>query len=330
MVVYTIVNVAVFAVCITAMFRKKPTKAMSIDNTNGVREFFILLMIAHHVSQHIPDNGVWPLIFGSVGGLLTGIFFFLSGYGNYYSYCKRKNENRVKWIFQRITAIILPFEVIYPIFYFISGHTGLYIKGTLTLTFPEATNWFIKVMLGCYVIFFLIYFILPFRMTVKNAILLMSTAAAIIIFIFLKMDTFWWSSVLCFPLGVYYAHYKEKTDMLLDKWYIFATSFGLFAAAHVLNVKVSRYFEIAACVLAVIAFLCVNKKFTLNSKIFQLPGTFSYEIYLIHVGLLSSVYNVTKLSELQMLIIYCVTLLGGFILHSLVHIFSNYFIKKIN
>lgn len=198
----------------------------------------------------------------------------------------------------------------------------------LTLTFPGITNWFIKVMLGCYILFFIIYFILPYKTVFKNAILLITVVMTIIAFISLEMSSIWWSSVLLFPLGVYYAHYKEKLGKLLDKWYIFAAAFILFAAIHILTVKVSRYFEITSCVFAVTSFLCINKKITLNSKIFQFIGKFSYEIYLIHTGLLASVYNAESLRNLEVLIIYCVTLIGGYILHQLASKFLNWSIKR--
>lgn len=50
MVIYTIVNVSVFGICLAAMLKKNTDEAMSINNTNGMRGFFIMLMM---VPSHI-------------------------------------------------------------------------------------------------------------------------------------------------------------------------------------------------------------------------------------------------------------------------------------
>lgn len=85
--------------------------------TNNVRGVAILMIIlAHIVTENttaaIFRGGITRRIVSGFGGFGVGVFFFLSGYGNYLSVSESK---RLKWLLRRFGKLLLGFVICFSL-----------------------------------------------------------------------------------------------------------------------------------------------------------------------------------------------------------------------
>jgi len=186
------------------------------DRSYSLKGIVMILIICHHIYQRV-DFTQWPLgnFLSSFGYIGTGIFFFLSGFGLFMS-LKRKTSLTIEWLLKKMEKLIFPFVFIM----FIVGPLCLlikedytfdvFIKDFFTLTTPYTFAWFYKVIVGIYVVVFLI-----FRLNIDNykKVGILST----IVFIYyvlakLYLPGYWSSSVLNFPLGMIVGLFWNKIN----------------------------------------------------------------------------------------------------------------------
>ena len=83
------------------------------DSTDSLRGLAMLGIILHHIHNRL---GLCSPIISQVGYLATGLFFFISGYGNMLS-INKKNDINVKWFVRKLLKIYVPFFVAYWFYY---------------------------------------------------------------------------------------------------------------------------------------------------------------------------------------------------------------------
>lgn len=139
------------------------------------------------------------------GKFATGIFFFLSGYG--LSLSIRRNEIDKVYICRHIKNLLRPYLVFW-LFYILMGlyTEHLSLKEPFyffLLKIPNADSWFFRTILGIYVAYLtMARFFKPYAdigitvCIVAYAVVLMSSDAPF----------WWWNTILCFPVGILYAH----------------------------------------------------------------------------------------------------------------------------
>lgn len=145
------------------------------------------------------------------GGMGVGIFLFLSGYGLFFTLCKKTTIDK-QYVFSKFKRLFEPF-IIYWIVEIIV--LAIYDKDELTIhllkeiaTFsihPDVENWFFKVIVIVYFIT-LILFKWRIRNSIRITIIFILSFAYLVIMKKLGYGQWWYNNILAFPVGALVAY----------------------------------------------------------------------------------------------------------------------------
>ncbi len=292
------------------------------DSTIFIRGIATIFIVLHHTVQHTNANNGIVWYFRLIGYICVAIFFLLSGYGNTFSYRNNKST-KIGWLLKRILRICITFWFIWIIdliaILFINEDKFsiiILIKQALTLTLPYWINWYLKIQ----VIFYIAY-----KLFKKNndIVLLLLTIISVCIMYILRLESFWWNTMICFGLGSVFAERKEKIIINLkkNKYIKLILSLVAFVLLFILG---TRSFElqvissIAFCIFITILLFV----FKFKSKIINFIGNLSLEIYLWHGVLLKLLFkdskNIINLN-INLLLFFILSILLAFITNKIVN-----------
>ena len=213
-------------------------------DTYSLRGICMIMIITGHIylSAIAPGGcGIRPtalnlLSFGNWGYWGTGIFFFLSGFGMFFS-LQRHMPLKKDYLGKKLLKLIEPFllmwavNIVVFILFDPSQLTLHLLKEFLTLGIhPDIDAWFFKVILGLYLLIFFV-FKMPLGNNLKVAIVFVCVIAYFIIMQRLHFGSWWTDSILNFPLGMLIALNFER----IKKWPPFAIllpALAVFFGAH--------------------------------------------------------------------------------------------------
>lgn len=268
---------------------------LSRDNTIKVNGFFIILVFFSHFQQYIvisnPYDAIGYKIIGLIGQLMVTTFFFFSGYGIHES-VKKKGEQYINQFFNH------RFIPTYTNWFFaILAFLVLNIIMQNSMTIEQVllsfigwesignSNWYLFDIFVLY-----IFFMISFNLFKKDKMRIYGITFLTILFIIALSffrEGYWYNTLLCFPLGMFYSYYKEKIDQTImknnKKYFVyfvcilmlFCSSFLVYNVIHIemlLNI-VSCFF-----VLFISIFLM---KFELKSQILYWCGKNLFWIYIL-------------------------------------------------
>lgn len=266
------------------------------DSTVFVRGIAIMFVIFVHTMQHTNADDSMLNHLNQIGNLVVGTFFLLSGYGNTLSYKKNK-KHLEKWTLKRILRIYITFWVVWLIdlvaVMLINNDTyniTTLIKQAVTLTLPYWVNWYLKVQVISYVLFYIAY-----KLFKKNndIVLLILTIICTAVLCILKLDVHWWNTVICFGMGSILA---ERKDLILNKlknknkYILLVVSLIISVILFLLGTRyknITIISSVAFCVFITIMLLV----FKFRSTIVCTIGNISLEIYLWHLVLLKVLFR---------------------------------------
>lgn len=197
------------------------TDFCSKNNTYEVRGLCMLLILFHHIFVQMIQMGCsipYVGILLSPGGYLgTGLFFFMSGYGLYHSMAF-KEVLPTSYLWKRLFKMWSVFIVAYMLtaIPLMLNHEfgGGNLIDFLTLTIPHTTTWFFKVIVLTYIVTFLI-----FKLKISKGLKVGFVVFVSIIYYVISsrlLPDFWYTSVLCFPMGMIVALYKSSFNTKLQ------------------------------------------------------------------------------------------------------------------
>lgn len=297
------------------------------DNTLTIRGLAILCIIMHHTSQYFQVYGIVPTLFELTGFIFTGIFFALSGYGNYLSYEKNNDIGKritLKWIVKRILRLYISCFIaiiisnIAILIFKDLGHFSIneLIKDIFTLTLPIWINWYLKVQLFLYVAFFIVFRYVKHN---KNLIFSAVVLCFVILLYLMKFEVYWYNSCLCFCIGILFAKYK---DNYLNLSIIKKIAIILFVG---IGTGIALMYDggpssIFVCMGIVTIILLVDIITPIKSTIMCILGECSLEIYLFH-WIFICIFRVINFNEnIEILAILIISCIGSIILNKLVKV----------
>ncbi len=307
---------------------------LSVSQTNWLRGMsIIMIMLAHYYSLLGITNigSLWQL--GGIALLGVALFLFLSGYGAMYS--KINKSNYLKgYLPKRLFRLFIPFIVVFVLDVIVLFTTGQGLSWTYfakipILSLPGTLNWYLKVQLALYIVFYLM------AKLIKNSNYLIFS---IFMFCFIYMitghligiDCYWYESSYMFPLGMLFAKYKEGIFSFLNSRYIF-TAFSSVILLLLLYLPYYLYggpiFEIIAILGMVQFVICLCVKTQGSFKLTIWIGTISLELYLVHSAVLNSF--IVWLNYKENIFSFIIFILGSVLLSYLVNIASKAIQKRI-
>ena len=253
------------------------------ESTYDAKGLCMLLILFHHIYIKVAyDMGVSVpyigYILGPGGYLGTGLFFFLSGYGLYHSLSKQTHLS-ISYLHTRLMKMFC----VYVFAFVLSATLNCYtidcysLIDFFTLTIPGTTTWFFKVIV---VLHIMVYFIFKINVTRKNKVIIISIISLIYYVVAVRyLPDYWYTSVLCFPMGMIVALKKSwfTTYIQIINCFVFIVCLKLIHRMDMLFIT-----AITFC----FATLFVIRYIKINSKKLNFIGTNSLCFYLFQLALL--------------------------------------------
>lgn len=270
---------------------------LSFETTNAIKGVFISLVFIKHVIPYILksgyeyDNGLLTNFFvylnNYVGQWIVVMFLFYSGYGVMES-IKKKGGAYVKSIpRKRILSTLINFDVAVLIFAIIAliFHTDYplshYLFSLIGWKSIGNSNWYIFVILLCYLIAFL-SFRKEHNISGKSSIYCMLLLLVAILVLSMVKQSWWYDTMLCFGVGVLFSQYKNKAETFFKKYYwkILIALILLMLGIRAVQMLCLPVLSILNNVLFSILIVLLTMKIKVNNRILVWLGSNLFPLYI--------------------------------------------------
>ena len=204
------------------------------EQGNAIKGVFIMLVFIAHALTEIkhcgfgferPLDRAAQLFHLDMGQLIVAMFLFYSGYGVMTSLMTKGSGYLTTFPKKRILATLLNFDVAVCIFLVV----GLLLSrpvvwAKLPLSFIAwdnvgNSNWYIFVILCCYVLFYLVFLVAKNRYLPGALLVAALSLVLMLILRRVKEVPYWYSTVLVFPAGIFYALYAHPLEKMIQRYY---------------------------------------------------------------------------------------------------------------
>ena len=209
------------------------------EQCNAIKGISIYLVLTGHMLGYIANFRQWnPSLLPNrlfnfidvffIGQLMVVMFMFYTGFGMMESF-KKKGDNYIRsFPWNRILKVLLNFDVAVLAYLVLSlvigakvsvGKVSLALLGWASL---GNSNWYICVILLCYVLFWLSFH--P-RMPWKRQKAQLAVFSVLILLLAVWLSyaragkEWWWNKLLVVPFGVFVSMYREKLRVFTDRNY---------------------------------------------------------------------------------------------------------------
>lgn len=189
----------------------------------------------------------------------------------------------------------------------------------------DSYKWFVILILLEYLIFFFVF------KNIKNekfAILTITCMNILFILILYQKNVadYWYNSILCFCIGIFFAKYEEAIICCIEKYYYIITALfsGLFIFTFYLYSLTNFQSHIIVCICNIlfsISFILIMMNIFLTNKLFYNIGLFSYEAYLLQY--LWFLYIPKTNIVIYSVICIVGTLISGYLMQSVLNMLSH-------
>lgn len=257
--------------------------------TDTLRGIACILILLHHAETNLYSElpNIF-IVFIPLGAFGTAIFFYLSGYGNYYSLQKAdKQIGGGDWLKKKLGRLVISYVLVIFLYSIvlcitkdplISGENLLdYYISILKISIPPFTSWYIKIQLMVYVLHYIIYKVV----NEKNIgiLLLLLLCIYTVVMKISGFEDFWWTSALCYGIGNLIAERKKIVEKYFCKLTIMS---GLMVSSVLLYICSLIYHKgtLLMCIIGVLALTSFFSMFDIKGILLIKAGNVSYELYL--------------------------------------------------
>lgn len=312
-------------------------KYLAKNNTDVLKGLSVVVIIIHHLSLFLVDNGIFKTIFTRMGFLAVSIFLILSGYGLMFQFTRKKDGYFKGYFKNKILRLYLIFvfaNIIstLAINVFLNNEYSIMdvIESSLLMNFADGRAlWFVAVILYFYVVFYLSFKFLNDNM----AILIMfgSVGIWIMVNVFLHHGTWFYNTSICFPLGIIVAKYNEQIFRVFKKYYLLLLpiSVVLFLLSMFFYIKGKDNLQFIIPVIFIMLILLTLMKIELRSKSLIFMNSISFEFYLLQISILNLVFQrKNMMSSLYFFVAFAITVIMSKILNMFIAYLFSIKIKR--
>ncbi|MBE6587344.1 MAG: acyltransferase [Ruminococcaceae bacterium] len=269
-----------------------------ISQTTAVKGFFAAVIVMSHLLGYVtslahPTEEIYRTVINHIGQLMVAMFFFYSGYGVVVSY-QKKGDYYNTFLKNRLLKVLVHFDIAVLLFAImnlvlsISYDKAQYITCWVGWGSIGNSNWFIFDTL---VFYFIAFIAMTVREYTKTDMKIFASVVSVLCLFFWaimailygKAATWWYDTVLCFPVGIWYAVFKDKIDAFAKKWYFYLPTLALlslgFAFLYGRRFYVEYYSLLAPVFCLLLTWVTMKVKF--DNKILGWLGKHSFSIYII-------------------------------------------------
>lgn len=256
-----------------------------------------LVFLSHfkqYVSLSNPLDILYIYLQGYLGQFIVALFLFYSGYGLMYFIKSRGMSYIIKLPIKRIGKTLLHFDLavtIYLLIYiFRHGVSSFYkfIMGYIGWNGFGNSNWYIFIVIILWLITYLVFISVHTKKYLKQCHLItIITIMTAFILSFFK-EHWWYDTMLCFPLGMYYTLCKEKLEFWINniKNYInykyWGTLVFLIIGIYILGHQKNNFYLYELwMILFTICVIWITMKIKFTNPILHWMGSRLFEIYIL-------------------------------------------------
>ena len=264
------------------------------DQKNTVlwQGIFVILVFFRHLAEYLNDISMFDHAFflseKVIGQMMVGAFLFLSGFGIMQSFQTKPHYLDTFW--KRFLRVLIPFDAAvaiyliaglimgdsYPLHHILLSFIGFHSVGN--------SCWCIFAVLVAYVLFYLC-----FRFIKKTDCAIACFIASSIVYCVLigtVKEDFWYSTFLCFAVGIMYSRFKRRIDQkVMAPGRYLPIVLALFIFTAVFNV--ARYESVIFYIIAAILFCLCMMTLSMkvlpyeNNQVLRFLGQHTFGIYIL-------------------------------------------------
>lgn len=274
---------------------------ISKQQCNCIKGFFIVVVFCRHIAPYLEKAGydfsilgdsIFRSIDSSIGQLLVVMFLFYSGYGVSES-IKFKGAEYVRNIPRnRLLKTLCNFDIAILVFLVINMCLDIHHSASdilLAFTGWEAignSNWYIFVILCCYLITYLTYTIAKRFGYVQNRLFIFGGGMllfGILYVILYKTRGAWWHNTLfAYPIGSAWSLYKVEVEKLVKNKYLVCLggSLLMFIICYISPINLKGLMANLAAIFFATTVVLVTMKLEFKSKALEWCGKLLFPLYI--------------------------------------------------
>ena len=272
---------------------------MSPQKTGALKGIFVIIVVLSHLRQYITlDSSALNLPFQEfmvfLGQLMVVVFLFYSGYGVLLG-LRKKDGYAVSIITKRVPKVLIHFDIAVLIFFALGWLTGKkypiakLLRSLIGIDGVGNSVWFITVILILYIVTFAVFVFVRKRVILGTALTTLISAVIVILFMRFRAHEYWWyDTLMCYPLGMWYAIAKEKIDKALipsfGKWLACtASAIAVFVALRQLRFGLngSRTVFIFEALVFALVIVFVSMRMSVNNSVLRWFGNHVFSVYIL-------------------------------------------------
>lgn len=293
--------------CLYKIDFRKNEAVLSKNDTLMVNGIFTLLIFLSHCTQYFKlDQSMMDMLYGKFqtyhGQLVVTTFLCFSGYGVMYQIMKNpKYLNTFKK--NRIFKTLLNFDIAIGLYYIV----GLILNKNYKLQTVLLSligyksignsNWYIFTILIMYILTYICSKVLK-----KDNLIALGITVMTFGYIYICKDVFnlparFYSTVLCYPFGVYLCLYKDAILSFIKKYFIIILALSLFICFKTYGLRKDIYIMNIHSIFFVLLIVIALTKIKIGNHLIAFLGQHSFSIYIlqripmIFISMYLSAYN---------------------------------------
>ncbi len=266
---------------------------LSKECTSCIKGLFVLIVFFSHIRTYMPydpaKDRLMIFLLKNLGQLMVTPFLFYSGYGILESIKSKKNAYIDTIPKNRLLKTLIHFDIVVLSFAFMNyviGYKNSLFEIITSLTGWNSlgnSNWYIFSILILYLITYIAFKI--FKNNNRNAIILCSiiTLTTMFLLSFFK-EPYWYNTMLCYPLGMFYSYYKDKIFEFLKNNKLYYPLFIFLIIIFFLVRKISTIHFMCYGILTIIFVLIVvllTFKVKIYNKMLKWLGDYLFYVYIL-------------------------------------------------
>ncbi len=296
---YIIALLIICAVGIKFCFKNGFEDYMSPAKTGAIKGIFVIIVLYSHARQYISvpyaENKLYFDVLYFLGQLMVVMFLFYSGYGIAVSVSKKDGYVK-KLPKQRILKVWLDFAIAVMLFFLLSlaldKNYGLerVLLSLIGIKSLGNSNWFIFVIIILYVLTVIAFGITGGKKHFLAGVILMtvlSGAATAVLWYFFREQNWWYDTVMCYPLGMWYYIAKPYIDKKLlpsfGKWLVAVavcvTAFLLLRSVYKEKDSIAAFIFMA--MIFAIGTALISMRISINNGVLRWFGSRVFGVYIL-------------------------------------------------
>lgn len=309
-----------FEIIKNKVFNKKRSSFLSIESSETIKGIATIMIVFSHVCQY--EKSISEIICGgrfisrlifSWGAIGTAVFFILSGYGCYIAINKTKNP--IAWTLLHIVKLLIHFSVAFMLICIINIYIfkiNIDIKeiylSFIRLCIPTTSTWYLKMLILLY-----LYLLLSVLFNKNKSHIIVTFLIIINSVIFryvFNFPDYWWKTSLCFAAGCIIGKYRNIIFSSVDKKIVSITALIFFFFSFLLIMKDYEYkliIQLPSYVFIASYIIYLFDKQVYEINIFKRIGKMSLDIYMIHIGIVETIFTKNISINIKVLIFIIIT-----------------------